>query len=216
MTGADELTWRVLGSRITYSDQWLTVRSDDCVTPSGVVVAPYHVLDFPNWINVVAFTPELKLLLVREYRHGAGRAVTGLVSGVVEPGEAEASDEGLEHAARRELAEETGYGGGEFELLVQAWSNPANQTNRVSSYLAIGVHPVGEPQPDDAEQPELLLADPVDFLRSLRDHRTDLQAMHVAALWSAVVWICSPTGRSSSLAPLGECLREEFFAQPAD
>lgn len=39
----DETAWNVSDSRVIVRDKWISLRADDCVTPSGVVVAPYYV-----------------------------------------------------------------------------------------------------------------------------------------------------------------------------
>ena len=79
--------WTVLSSRVTYQDRWLTLRSDRCRTPAGKILEAYHVIEFPNWVNLVVLTWDLRLLMVREYRHGRVAVVEGLVSGMVEDGE---------------------------------------------------------------------------------------------------------------------------------
>jgi ADP-ribose pyrophosphatase len=116
--------WRVLSSRISYEDRWLKVRSDDCVTADGRHISPYHVLEYPDCINVVALTPEGQLLLVREYRHGCGEIMLGLVSGAHEAADGESAD-AAERAARRELREETGYSGGRFTPILTSYPNPS-------------------------------------------------------------------------------------------
>ena len=50
--------WRVVGSRISFEDRWLKVRTDRCVDRSGRIIDPYHVLEFPSWINVVPVTKD--------------------------------------------------------------------------------------------------------------------------------------------------------------
>ena len=72
--------WRVLDSRIEYKDRFLAHRMDKCETPHGQIVDPYHVIELPNWVNMVAVTEDHQVLMVREYRHGIGEVVFGLPS----------------------------------------------------------------------------------------------------------------------------------------
>src|SRR4051794_28051276 len=76
--------WKVLESRVTYQDRWLKLRTDRCETASGKILEGFHVVEFPDWINVVAIDEAQSVILAREYRHGAGRVVTGLPSGILE------------------------------------------------------------------------------------------------------------------------------------
>ena len=49
--------WKLLASQYLVQDRWLNVRADTCELPSARVIAPYYVLEYPTWINVVALTP---------------------------------------------------------------------------------------------------------------------------------------------------------------
>jgi 8-oxo-dGTP pyrophosphatase MutT (NUDIX family) len=139
--------WRVVASRITYRDRWITLRSDDCVTASGQSVAPFHVLEYTDWLNIVALDDEGRVVLIHEYRHGGGRVMLGLPGGTVEP-----DDPHPETAARRELAEETGYEGGTWTLLGRHLTNPANLSNTSHFYLALGVRPTASRNLDPSEE----------------------------------------------------------------
>jgi ADP-ribose pyrophosphatase len=141
-------------------------------------------------VNVVALTrPDFRLILVREYRHGRGEVVTGLVSGTVENIGPEGAPEAAETAARRELLEETGYRGGQFQQILVSYPNPANQNNKVTSFIAFDVGPSGQRSLDPNEEIEVVVADFVEVLTSLRAGTLRMQAMHVAALWSAAASI---------------------------
>lgn len=178
------LPWTLIRSKTTFKDRWLTLRSDECETPSGQHIPSYHVVEYPDWINVVAVTDEGKLLLVREYRHGRGEVVTGLVSGTIDAGDGAAGNRALT-AAKRELTEETGYGGGRFTEILCVYPNPATQNNLTTSFLATGLKRIAETKFDATEAIDLLVEDFADVLRGLRSGAITMQALHVAALWTA-------------------------------
>ncbi|PDT28743.1 DNA mismatch repair protein MutT [Rhizobium sp. L9] len=186
---SDELKpWSVTASRITYEDRWIRLRSDDCVTAEGIVVAPFHVLDYPDWINVIPLMPDGRVLLTREYRHGRAEIVLGLVAGGVEPADIEAGDAAMA-AARRELREETGYDASTFVKLLTSYPNAANHSNIVTSWLAFGLNRSGEPSFDPGEKVDMLFADLADILADLRSGAVIMQSMHVAALYAAESWL---------------------------
>lgn len=185
----DELKpWSVTASRITYEDRWIRVRSDDCVTADGTVIAPFHVLDYPDWINVVPVMPDGRVLLVREYRHGCGEIVLGLVSGGVEPGDSKTGDAAMA-AAQRELREETGHEASTFVKLLTSYPNAASHSNVVTSWLALGLSSAGEPRFDPGEKVDLLFADLSTILGDIKSGAVIMQSMHVAALYAAESWL---------------------------
>jgi 8-oxo-dGDP phosphatase len=125
------MTWKVERSRIVFKDRWVSLRADDCVTPKGIEVAPFYLLEYPDWVHVVAIDAEDHVVLIRQYRHGYGGISLELPGGVMDP-----EDDGPIAAAARELAEETGYTAGSYRLLASLSPNPATHTNRVHLVLA--------------------------------------------------------------------------------
>ena len=172
--------WRVEASRYVIDDRWLRVRADDCVTAEGVRIAPFFVTEHPDWVIVVAIDAQDRLLLVDQYRHGWGIVSRELPTGAIDPEDAD-----VLAAARRELLEETGYGGGEWRLVATLAPNPANQSNRCHAVLATGVAIVGEPDDEPTERLRLL-AVPVAEAVGLARSGGIVQAMHVAALATAL------------------------------
>ena len=83
-----------------------------------VVVAP------SDWCNVLAITPDGRLVLVRQFRFGIDGFSLEIPGGVMEAGE-DPIEAGL-----RELREETGFTGERARLLGSVHPNPAIQSNR--------------------------------------------------------------------------------------
>jgi 8-oxo-dGTP pyrophosphatase MutT (NUDIX family) len=153
------------------------VRSDACVTGRGVALDPYHVLEFPDWVNVVALTPDNAIVLVHEYRHGAGRVMTGLPSGGLAAGEPPID------GARRELHEETGYAARALIALGSCSPNPANHNNRCHSFLALDAAPRRERALDPGEDIAIETMPLERFAAALASGAIELQALHLAALF---------------------------------
>ncbi len=207
---ADVLPWTVTASRITFQDRWLTVRTDDCLTAEGVEITPFHVIESRDWTAIVALTKDFRLVLVREYRHARGIVIDGMPGGVVE-----LSDDGIsmgiaEAGARRELLEETGYGGGRFEPILRVYPDPANQTNTASAFLALGVEPLGRQSLDSSEAIAVALVDMPDVLTRLASGELTMHAVHVAALWSAAVRMIRAADQLSVPASLRKRLLAVF------
>ncbi len=178
-----EKNWTVVQSRSLVKDRWIDLRADDCLTPSGQEIAPYYVLSYPDWVNVVAITRNLQVVLVRQYRHAVQQWVTELPGGA-----ADADDGDLAGAAVRELLEETGYGApGEVTLVASLFPNPSNSTNRVHTFLVRDAVLQQEPRLETGEEGLSLELVPIpEVIMRLKAGQIG-QAMHVAGIYQALM-----------------------------
>ncbi len=125
--------WRTESSRILVESPWIKLRAERCVTQRGAVLDPFYLLDYPEWVHVAAFDDEDRLLLVRQYRHGAGKMSLELPGGVMDPQESDPLVAGA-----RELLEETGHVAATLTHLARLSPNPSSHTNGVHILLATG------------------------------------------------------------------------------
>ena len=172
-----KLAWKLVSSRYLIQDPWFTVREECLDLPNGKRIPNYHVLEYPDWVIVIALTPDDKMVLVQQYRHGIGKVSFELTAGVCEK-----TDPSYLETARRELLEETGYGGGEWSLFTVLSANPATHSNLSSTYLARNVTKVASPSLDEGEVLSAHLFEKKEVLELLR--RDEIcQALMAAALW---------------------------------
>ena len=52
----DDRKWKVLKSEYLFKRPWLTARRDEVELPNGVRNPEYYVLEYPDWVNVLAIT----------------------------------------------------------------------------------------------------------------------------------------------------------------
>lgn len=168
--------WRVLDSKYLSRRPWFTVRCERVQLPNGAEVPEWYVFEFPDWVNVIAVTEEGKYVFITQYRHALGQTRYELPAGCCDEGETP-----LE-SARRELFEETGYGGGEWRKVMTSSPNPTNHTNLCHTYLAEGVRRLDGPQTEPTEDIEVQLLDEAE-VRELLDGDEIIQCLHAAALW---------------------------------
>lgn len=171
----DKQKWEIVSSEYIAHRPWLTARKDAVRLPDGRINPEYWILEFPDWVNVIAITKDGKFIMERQYRHGAGKTGWELPCGVIEKGE-----EPLE-AAKRELEEETGYGGGEWSHLMSLSPNPSNHTNMAHTFVARGVEKVSSPHLDATEDLSVYLLDEAD-LKDILNRNDMIQALMVAPL----------------------------------
>lgn len=168
--------WETLSSHYIIKRPWLTARRDEVKLPNGTVYPEYYVLEYPDWINVVARTKDGKYVMVRQYRHGIREVVNELCAGVIEKGEEP------EVAARRELLEETGFGGGNWSLIATLSANASAMNNTTYCFLATDVEKVAAQHLDETEDLITLLLSR-DELLAMMDNGTPKQALMAAPLW---------------------------------
>lgn len=171
-----EARWRVLDREYIIKRPWLTARRDKVELPDGRIIEEYYVLEYPDWVNVIAITKDGQFVMERQYRHGLGVHSTELPCGVMEKGE-----DPLE-AAKRELFEETGYGNGEWTKLMVIAPNPGSQNNLTHCFLAVGVEKIAEQSLDDTEELTVHLMSEAE-VKSLLENNQICQALMVAPLW---------------------------------
>ena len=169
--------WKVLSTEYICREPWLTARRDRIELPDGRIIPEYYVLEYPTWINVIAITTDGQMVMVRQHRHGLGVTSTELCAGVMDPTDATPMD-----AARRELMEETGFGGGQWTEHMVISANPGTHNNLTYSFLATGVEKIGTQHLDDTEDLTALLLSQDEVLDMLRRGEV-LQSLMAAPLW---------------------------------
>ena len=106
----------------------------------------FFVLDTNDWVNVLALTPDDKIILVRQFRYGSKEQSLEPPGGVVERGEEPVV------AGLRELQEETGYVGEEPKLLGVVRPNAAILSNRCHVILVRNAQKTAELNFDQHEE----------------------------------------------------------------
>ncbi|MBO4557294.1 MAG: NUDIX hydrolase [Bacteroidales bacterium] len=172
----EDRKWEILSTEYLIRRPWLTARKDVCRLPDGRINPEYYVLEYPDWVNIIAITLDGQVVLERQYRHGLGNTCYELPCGVIEEGETP-----LE-AARRELLEETGYAGGDWKHWMTLSPNPATSNNLAHSFVATGVKKVAGQSLDATEDIEVHLVTP-EYVRELLQNNQILQALMAAPLW---------------------------------
>ncbi len=145
MTLHDDQHWELTRSEAGPELPLFKVRLDWFKNPRNAAAMRALVLEAADWANVVALTPEKKILVVRQFRFGMGKFTTEIPAGLIEPGEPH------EEAARRELVEETGYTAREWRYLGWVQANPAFMNNLCHLWLALDVVKTAATQMDEGE-----------------------------------------------------------------
>lgn len=168
--------WKTLKSEYIIKRPWLTARRDVVQLPNGEINDEFYVLEYPDWINVIAITPDDHFVFVRQYRYALDLDSVELCAGVIEPNETP------EEGARRELLEETGFGGGKWQEFMTIGQNPSTCDNLTHCFIATGVEKIQDQHLDRTEDIDVVLLSREQVLEMLKSD-TLKQALMLAPLW---------------------------------
>jgi len=116
--------WKKIGSTPAGDFHIFTIRSDRVISPRTQQAQDVYVIDCVNWVNVIALTPDRRLVMIEQYRHGSTTVELEIPGGMIDPTDASPLAAGL-----RELREETGYEGENPRIIGQIFPNPAIMSN---------------------------------------------------------------------------------------
>jgi ADP-ribose pyrophosphatase len=128
-------TESIVKLRTVYAGRVITLNVETVRLPNGHVT-DLEIMHHPGGAAVVAIDGELRVCLLRQFRHAVGGWIWELPAGKLEPAEP-----ALE-TARRELIEEAGVAGGDWVSLGDYVSSPGVFTETVKLYMARGLRAV--------------------------------------------------------------------------
>jgi ADP-ribose pyrophosphatase len=156
-------SWKVLDEEIVFeAAPFIQVSRQRIELPGGRVVPHYYRLKIPDAALVYAQTPSGEVIVIRSYRHGAGRVCMTFPGGNIAPGEESLA------AAQRELLEETGYAAPEWEAVGGVFANANHRGQALSFFRARGCRPVASPNSDDLEESRVVLLTTAQLERAVR------------------------------------------------
>ena len=139
-----ELTETLISTTPIEHNSFLRIDRDQIRLPNGNEHARI-VVRHPGAACILAVTDDDKVVLVRQWRHAAGRALLEIPAGKLDEGEAPAA------CALRELGEETPYTAERVEKILDFFSAPGFCDEVLHLYRARNITPTSSLQPDEDE-----------------------------------------------------------------
>jgi 8-oxo-dGTP pyrophosphatase MutT (NUDIX family) len=171
--------WTVKQRRYLLQRDWMRLREDHVVLPSGVEMEEFHVVEYPNWAATVCINTDGNLVLAEQYRHGVQRLSLELPAGVIEPGEEPLA------AAKRELLEETGYQAPTWLTIGACATDPSNHSNYAYLFLARDAY-LSKKQELDAEEEIAVRHHGIDEVLAMIHAGKVIHGIHLTALlWAS-------------------------------
>lgn len=157
-----------------YEGRILSLDLMDVEMENGVRAAR-EIVRHAGAVAVLARTPDGRYALVRQYRKAVERDMLEVVAGILEP------NEEPEHAARREIREETGHHVRTLKKLGTIYPSPGYTDERIHLFFAELESEAGASDPDHDEHLELVLMSRDEIEEGLR--KGEIQDGKTLAAW---------------------------------
>jgi ADP-ribose pyrophosphatase len=172
---ADDIPQKPGGDEVVFSTKWFEIVARR--VPG--LKHPHYLVNSTDFVVVVAVDARGRLLLVRQFRPAINTLSLELPSGHVEVGETP------EEAARKELLEETGHVGGNFELLTTLSPAIGRFTNLMWCYFVGDARPSDDPAHKVEQGIDLVLYDGT--LPALLSEKGFSSSLSCGALFAAIM-----------------------------
>ena len=174
--------WPTMDSRLVGDFRIFRIRSDLKINPRTRRLHDFYAVDCADWVNVLAITPTMELVMVEQFRHGTNTIELEIPGGMLDPNEIDPVAAGI-----RELREETGYVGETGWLIGKIFPNAALFSNRCFTLLVQGArlqHAVELDSGEDIATRRVPLAD----LETLMASGKIQHALVAVALYHLNLW----------------------------
>lgn len=167
--------WKTISRRqVLDHGRFLAVEMHVVELPDGQVIEDWPWIITPDFVNIIAETGDGRFLCFRQTKYAVDGESLAAIGGFIEPGESP------EAAARRELAEETGFEASDWAALGEFAVDANRGAGRAFFFLARAARRVSDPAGDDLEEQRLV---------SLT--RTELESALRAGEFKVLPWACA-------------------------
>jgi len=173
----EKCLWQIIQSQVEYKGRY-TVLKDRLKKPAGDEM-DYTYLSGVDAVAVLAFVDGDKVVLTKQYRHPLRKTIYDLPAGGV------CENEDFLTAAKRELAEETGYIASELKFLGRFYHAPGLASNTAHIFTTHAIE-AGTPKLDDNEIIQVVLMPWDDVLKLVLAEQAVDSALAYAVLRYAV------------------------------
>ena len=155
----------LISSEVVYEGPLFRVRNDKLIEPGGLH-SERDVIRHNGSVVILAIDKSKSkkdpwIVMERQYRHAANQFLWELPAGKMDAGEEPLA------AAKRELAEETGYSARNWQPLVEYWASPGFLGETMKVFLAEGLI-AGDATPEEDEKIDFRLVKLSEVLKMMK------------------------------------------------
>jgi len=184
--------WKKIDSKPAGDFRIFSIRHDFKISPRTGREHDFFVLDCPDWVNVIALTPDRQLVMIEQFRQGTSTVELEIPGGIMDPKDASPVSAGI-----RELREETGYEGAQPQIIGNVFPNPAIMSNTCHTLLVEKCQPTGQVEWDQGEDILTRLVPIADIPRLITSgqirHSLVIVALYHFDLWNRL----APSGQTA-------------------
>jgi ADP-ribose pyrophosphatase len=180
---------KLISSEIVYKGPLFRVHHDKLIEPGGLH-SERDVIRHNGGVVVLAIDKSKSkkdpwIVIERQYRHAANQLLWELPAGKMDAGEDPLA------AAKRELAEETGYSARNWKPLVEYWASPGFLGETMKVFIAEGLI-AGEARPEEDEKIDFRLVKLSELMKMIKKG-----AIHDGKTLVSVLLYLQAAGRKS-------------------
>ncbi|MDR2340843.1 MAG: NUDIX hydrolase [Puniceicoccales bacterium] len=154
--------WEKLWKKMVYGHKFCTVYENKFRHPMDKREGIFLSIDICDSVQIIAETPENKILLVQQFRFGSEELSLEFPAGRLE------KDEDIIGCAGRELFEETGYAGQNAKIIAVLYQSPAVQANKTYVVHIANCRQISQPHFDEMEEITTLVATKAELINSIK------------------------------------------------
>ena len=155
-----DLTETVTGTREIFKGRVVHLRVDTVQLPNGST-SQREIIAHPGAVCMVPVNEDGEVLMVRQFRLAAGKALLEIPAGTLE------KDEVPIDCAARELEEETGFRAASIRPMFSAYLAPGYSSELIHAFLATGLSKLAAPAAQDSDENVRLEAIPLGELQRM-------------------------------------------------
>lgn len=167
--------WTIINKELITDARIFKLFKQHSLHPHTKKETAFSVIESPDWVNIIALTPDERVILIRQYRPGIDDIALEIPGGMLDKTDKDPIAAGL-----RELAEETGYTGQAAELLGLVHPNPAIQNNKCYFVLVKDCEKTLDTNFDACEEIETELVDLKEIPELMRTQKISHALVHCA------------------------------------
>lgn len=169
-----KISWKRLERKTIYDTPFLKVYEDKVKLPNGHIINDYSLTKKPDVVLVIATDKNWNIITEKEYKYAANKELLNVPAGHIDENESPIE------AAQRELLEETGYSGNEFELVTILYEFPTKDLHKVFVVRARNVQLTNKTNLDITESLNIRLVTKEELKKQIKNKQWENASMIAA------------------------------------